>query len=110
MKKVQLNIGLENNPYSFDEVKIRVNVYLSFGNYEARQAVGEYEGNEERTFVASLDNYFNREEDILNTIKSLTEYFTQDCIAVKIDGKGYLVYNPSFEGDRLEFDDKYFIV
>jgi hypothetical protein len=109
MKKIQLNIGLENNPYSFDEVKIRVNVYLSFGNYEARQEVGEYDGNEERTFVASLDSSDSVKE-ILQFIEHFTEYFTQDCIAVKIDGKGYLVYNPSFEGDRLEFDDKYFIV
>ena len=108
MKKVQLNIGLENNPYSFDEVSGYVKWMLSFGSYEARQEVGEYEGNEERTFVASLGSSDSVEE-ILQFIEHFTEKFTQDCIAVKIDGKGYLVYNPSFKGDRLEFDDKYFI-
>jgi len=109
MKKVQLNIGLENNPYSFDDVSEDVKWMLSFGSYEARQEVGEYEGNKERTFVASLDSV-DFIKDILQFIEYLTTIYTQDCIAVKIDGKGYLVYNPSFEGDRLEFDDKYFIV
>lgn len=106
MKKVQLNIGMENNPSGFNEVLLNV---IGFGFlFSYREAIGEYDGNEEKTFVAVIRTR-KHESQILEFVIFLTEKFTQECIAVKIDGKGYLVYNPSFEGDRMEFDDKYFI-
>ena len=102
MKTVKLNIGLENNPFDFERVK------TLFNPLSARIEVGEYNGQVERTAVinALIDGSI---ETIFLLIDLLTIAFTQECIAVKIDDVGYLVYNPNFDGEKFEFDNQYFI-
>ena len=107
MNTVKLNIGLENNPYTYQKVDAFINWTYGIPRV-ARQQTGEYNGEPERTAVfltSSIDNV----ETILKTVETLTELFTQDCIAVKINDVGYLVYNPEYKGEKFEFSNEYFI-
>lgn len=106
MNTIKLNIGLENNPYEFADVLTFVNELATLNSF--RQESGEYNGEPERTFVASLYSK-HTEERILKQIELLTIAFTQDCIAVKINDVGYLVYNPEYKGEKFEFNNEYFI-
>lgn len=106
MNTIKLNIGLENNPYEFADVLTFVNELAILNSF--RQELGEYNGEPERTFVASLYSE-HAEERILKRIELLTIAFTQDCIAVKINDVGYLVYNPEYKGEKFEFNNEYFI-
>lgn len=102
MKIVKLNIGLENNPYDFESIQ-----WIFGASSTSRVQIGEYNGEPERTAVvlAKVENDF----DVLEYVAKMALSFTQECIAVKIDDVGYLVYNPNFEGEKLEFDNQYFI-
>lgn len=102
MKTVKLNIGLENNPYDFDFIQ-----WIFGTSSTSRVQIGEYNGEPERTAVVltKVENDF----DVLEHVAKMARLFTQECIAVKIDDVGYLVYNPNFEGEKFEFDQKYFI-
>ena len=106
MNTIKLNIGLENNPYEFADVLTFVNELATLHSF--RKEVGEYNGELERTFVSSLFSEYS-EERILKQIELLTIAFTQDCIAVKINDVGYLVYNPEYKGEKFEFNNEYFI-
>ena len=108
MNTIKLNIGLENNLYSFEEVHKIIPRYISYLNYTYRQQTGEYNGEPERTFVASFEHGAS-DKIILDIVEYLTTIFTQDCIAVKINDVGHLVYNPEYTGEKFEFNNEYFI-
>ena len=109
MNTIKLNIGLENNPKSFTEVSKNTNWMLCFGLFESREEVGEYEGKPERTAVIKLTNDVDSESTVIEFVEYLTTIFIQDCIAVKINDVGYLVYNPEYKGEKFEFNNEYFI-
>jgi hypothetical protein len=95
-----LNIGLNNNPFSFIEV---VSFFEDLGLTEFEKRLGEYTFNPEPTAVLVLDE--------LPCIETLCKFFTQECIAVvdESTGIGSLVYDTNFRGERYEFDWKYFL-
>lgn len=93
---VVLNIGLNGNPWSYEEVEnFMFNVYGA----QCKRAISEWEGNIEPTVVVKLDKI-----DV-SGIQCLCVLLKQDVIAAKFDGVGRLVYNPYFS----QFDDKFFI-
>ena len=107
MNTIKLNIGLENNPYSHREISSYLQLTCGI-EILSREEVGEYNGESERTLV-SLNHSHDDVEITLETVKLMTELFTQDCIAVKINDVGYLVYNPEYKGEKFEFNNEYFI-
>lgn len=108
MNTVKLNIGLENNPYTFFGVECTVRIHLEGMINESREEIGEYDGNPERTVVMDVTSPKGI-KSILKSIENLTIIFTQDCIAVKINDVGYLVYHPEYKGEKFEFNNEYFI-
>ena len=106
MKTVKLNIGLENNPFDFEQIIEQFSIFNKI--ISARIEVGEYNGEPERTAVIEVESGIDTNKSLSQT-EYLTKLFTQECIAVKIDDVGYLIYNPNFEGEKFEFDQKYFI-
>ena len=103
MKKVILNVGLGNNPYGFDVLRD----YFSDGKSAkvVDYAVGQWDGCEEPTCVVSIE----MDGDVREFVERLCGWTTQTAIAVKVDGVGDLVYEPSYQGERYTFDERYFI-
>ena len=100
----KLNIGLNNNPYSSEEVINKLNGVMGDIPITFSVEIGEYDGNDEPTVVVIYERYAS-----IDKLERLCEEMTQDYIAVKIDGVGRMVFNPGYNGKRFEFDDKYFI-
>lgn len=107
---VRLNIGLNNNPYG-KSIVVLTNELLGDLFLDIDSAFvhnGQWEGNDEPTLVITAlttDSF----EDFEKYVEQLTQHFTQQAIAFKYGGKGVLTYNPSFTGERYEFNDEYFI-
>lgn len=103
MSKVILNVGLNNNPYSFDVLSdyFREHKGAKVVEYE----VSEWDGCEEPTCVV----LFEMDGDVRQFVEKLCGWTTQTAIAVKVDGVADLVYEPSYEGERYVFDERYFI-
>lgn len=104
---VRLNIGLNNNPHSTEDILSAVALFLSIDSHSVQ--IGKWEGADEPTLV--ITGLTERSIDaITDIISALTVDLTQDAIAFKYGGKGVLQYNPNYSGDeRYEFSDEYFI-
>jgi hypothetical protein len=102
---ITINIGLNNNPLTLEEIAKLLNQFKLFGLTDYAEKLGEYVGAEEPTFVGEL------EVMTTNFAEALCEIMTQDCIAIyNHDWEvGELVYNPLYEGEKYEFDPKYFL-
>jgi len=104
---VRLNIGLNNNPYDAVDIVSLLN-FLKVEVDRADVVDGEYNGDCEPTLVVTaLTHHHPILFDAI--VESMTEDMTQECIAYKIGGKGVLKYTPSFDGERYEFDERYFL-
>ena len=104
---VRLNIGLNNNPHSTEDILGVLKVFLSVDSHSVQ--VGRWEGADEPTLVvtALTERGF---DNIKAFVAELTLHLTQDAIAFKYGGQGVLEYNPNYEGDeRYEFNEEYFI-
>jgi hypothetical protein len=100
-----INIGLNNNPLTLEEIAKLINQCKVFGLTKYAEKLGEYDGADEPTFVGELDVMTS------NFAEAFCEIMTQDCIAFYNHDTevGELVYNPLYEGDKYEFDPKYFL-
>jgi hypothetical protein len=107
MKQVIFNIGLNNNTKnSYGVITSILNSQVGLSKWKVED--GEYVNSIEPTVVAYGHTELGTEQ-ILEEVEKMCVFMTQECIAVMIDGVGYLVYDPSFEGDRYEFDKQYFL-
>jgi len=95
-----LNIGLNNNPFTFLET-VAFFEFSGLTKFEFR--IGKYVENREPTAVLQLSE--------LPDIEFLCQFFTQECIAIldESTGIGSLIYRPDFKGDRYSFDFEYFL-
>lgn len=117
---VTLNIGLNNNPFTAQEIAQDFQeLYTNRGAIvETFEALGEYVENPEPTLVIKISTdlasfiYWKAE------VKEFTIIYTQECIPVQVehtDTNGFqttkqaLIFNPEYSGERYEFDPKYFI-
>ena len=107
--RIKMNIGLENNP--IDNIngiikKLQSDKRVRLGTTE--QVTGEYEGNPERTVVvdAKFDGTASQFRDY---IEKLNADLTQEAIGVQFNGRGSLIYDPKFKGDRYTFDPQFFV-
>lgn len=108
MNVFQLNIGLNNNPYTFELITKGL-VHAFEGEIVAtREHMGEWEGKPEPTLVAKIITAMD-EESAKILVGAMTLKFTQISIAMKFNEDGTLVYNPEFKGEQYTFNPEYFI-
>lgn len=108
MQTLQVNIGLNNNPFTAEEV---IN-YIA-GNKEYRlmayQIVdGEFNGNVEPTFVGLMEYKYSRQSKILQDFENIASVMTQSGIALVTDRMSVIAFNPSHDGENYKFDNQYF--
>ena len=63
---------------------------------------------EERVAVFSINVGDLKPEAINLLLISTAILLYQDAIAYKLNGEGYLVYNPAFEGELQDFNQEFF--
>jgi hypothetical protein len=108
MKTLQVNIGLNNNPYTSEDVIDRM---ASDKNYRlmAYQIVDmEYLGNIEPTFVGLFEYKYARQSKILTDFEDLASEMTQDSIAISTDKMDAMAFSPRYTGEPYKFDEKLF--
>ena len=106
MNKIEINIGLNNNPCTAQEnVMYLVSLYTSVKH---NVQLGEWDGADEPTIVIE---FYTKESinDVRNLLEVLTKILTQDAIAFRFNGVGELVFNEAYEGERYPFDQAYFL-
>ena len=106
MNKIEINIGLNNNPCTAQEnVMYLVSLYTSVKH---NVQLGEWDGSFKVTAVTEF--YTNESvNDVRNLLEVLTEILTQDAIAFRFNGVGELVFNENYTGERYPFDEAYFL-
>lgn len=106
MNKIEMNIGLNNNPFTAQEI---VSVFTSmYQSIKHNVQVGEWDGADEPTIV--MEFYSNEPvNDLRNLTEALTDTLTQDAIAFRYNGVGELVFNDNYTGERYPFDEAYFL-
>lgn len=126
MKYTTFNIGLNNNPFNYEEVvTILTNAIQRRGTkVQAQLREGLYCPDDETivfepTAVVRVLHNEEYQDDLWASMMSETfcASFTQECIPYRhIESKEgnvlvteELVYNRQFTGDKYDFDGKYFI-
>lgn len=107
MNTYKFNIGLNNNPFTFEQV--RDHVESQFGAYDIKEAKGKWEGADEPTIVFTIKAHSSTFAHIL--AEALCIRYTQTAIAF-VDmntGSGVLAYKPGWHGHMYDFDHDYFI-
>lgn len=107
---LELNIGLLRNTDKQENrvVGIYNNLKKDFGNHDYRIADGIGDWGEERTYVARIPLHSANIELINTILEYMCIDFQQDAIAYMINGVGYMVFNPSYTGERYKFNINYF--
>ena len=102
---IVFNLGLENNPFNADENR---HLLKTFGELVSSEIViSEYQGESERTLVAEISAPWFPIEQLIAGIRTLAIKTTQECIAVRIDGVGYVI--GSWEKYDMDFNADYFV-
>lgn len=110
MKRIALNIGTKGSPLGWIDMTRYVSISHGVVMRDFDKKTGEYNGQPEETALME----FNIDMDgieLQRYLELLCLAFQQECIAVYDydNSSGYLVYNPTFNGKRLEFDKSKFI-
>ena len=104
-KEVFLNIGLNNNPYSIERIK---QIFKDdFNCTKSKEVNSTYKNNIEPTLILKFNTY-KSSEYLIEYVLNLCDLFEQESIAIKIDNNGLMIYNNSFQGKKMKFDNKYF--
>jgi hypothetical protein len=117
---VTMNIGLNNNPFTAKEIAQKFqDLYTERGAIvETFEGLGEYVKNPEPTLVIKISTDIDIFYRWAVEVEFFTIIYTQECIPVRVDStdadgitirKQELIFNPEYEGERYEFDEKYFI-
>jgi hypothetical protein len=109
MNKLTLNIGLGNNPLSAEQITNHFKRNFENDILAFEEVVMEWDGNPEPTLVVEINSegYFLQEE-LGWLVNEMCHHYTQDAIAWELNGEGVLTYRSNYEGERYEFDRKYF--
>lgn len=111
MRKVILNIGLNNNPLSAAKIleKVRANFCLNYGDVvDVSVKDSFYLGEIEPTLILDFSSPYKL-STLIDKIEQLASVLTQDCIGANIDGNGILIYRIDYKGTRLPFDNNFFL-
>jgi len=115
---VTMNVGRKLGEYGLlDDQHVRSTIAWGpiYASQSFRESVGEWEGADEPTIIASGRTTLGR-NDLIASIEELADTLGQEAIAVEIDGVGSLVWgdSPRDAWDRngkvrYNFDPAYFI-
>jgi hypothetical protein len=108
MKTLQINIGLNNNTMTAEEV---IDYIASNKEYRlmAYQIVdAEFNGQVEPTFVGLLEYNYSRQSKILSDFENIASVMTQESIALVTDRMSVIAFNPAYDGEGYQFDSQYF--
>lgn len=109
MKTVlEFNIGLGNNPMDFDAIIRHFDLNPEMGAWFFGQGESTYEGKPETTVHIIAHNTL-KYSYILQRVEHLCTLMEQQCIAIKINGQGILVYNPKAQYPLASFDAAYWL-
>lgn len=109
MKKFTLNLGLKSGRTNKN---ISPDSYLTYLKnlgakiIDSAQKLGEYDGTEEPTLVASIEF----DGDISKAITDVCNTFSQECIPSfnESEKTGQMHFNSAYKGERFAFDSQYF--
>jgi hypothetical protein len=110
MRRVTINIGLNNNTMTFNQALESLN---NLEGYEvisvpSKAVIGQYVGQDEPTIVIELMTSLSNGQ-ILVDFENLAELMNQECIAVSTDGMDILAFSKTYEGEKYNFDLQYFL-
>ena len=108
MNKIEINIGLNNNPSTVEEIIRDLNSSFEGSEVKTQVQTGEWDGGDEPTLVVELFSDINKLE-LREFVEFYTIFLTQEAIPFRFNGVGELVFNESYEGERYPFDEKYFL-
>lgn len=106
MRTIQINLGLNNNPYSAEQV---IGMFARSEKYRLMAYTIEdmtYEGHVEPTFVAMFEVMTS--ECITDTVRTWSILFQQECIALSTDTFETLVYADRDSNKPYTFDKSMF--
>jgi hypothetical protein len=110
--EIQLNIGLGNNPFAYEQASVMVQAILSASggtDIKSRKDDGVYNGEHEENIVISFDwtgDWF----PLKSKIQAIANIMEQECIAVYIPemADGLLCFQHGWEGEKYNFNLKFF--
>lgn len=108
MKTLQINLGLNNNPMTAEEV---INYFATLTEYRLMAHYikdKEFNGNVEPTFVAMLEYKYVRQSKVLIDAEAWCSLFTQESIAISTDFMEVLAFNVNYKGDAYKFNTNLF--
>jgi len=111
MNKLTLNIGLNNNPLSAEQIINHFKRNAGADILAFEEVVMEWGGEPEPTLVIEVnkeDESFNDKVLLELFIQELCYIYEQDAIAWELNGEGVLTYRSNYDGERGEFDVNYF--
>jgi hypothetical protein len=107
---LELNIGLlRNTDKRPNDVSYITSVIKEdFGNHDFRLVSANGNWGEEVTYVASVPLLSSSVGLIDTILRYMCVEFNQDAIAYMLNGKGKMVFNPNYMGEKFEFNINYF--
>lgn len=117
MNYLEINVGLnvgsiEPSNQSYNTIE-ELSKMFNFGVHDFRIDTGEWWTKEEgevveRTLVVGVDGGKLTSLSISLILTNIAIILNQDAIAFRLNGEGYMVYNPKFEGVKVEFKEEFF--
>ena len=108
MKTLQINLGLNNNPMTAEQV---INYFATLTEYRLMAYVIKdktFMGEVEPTFVALLEHKYTRDSKILSDAENWCSYFTQESIALVTEKMEVLAFNVKYIGEGYKFESNLF--
>jgi hypothetical protein len=108
MKTLQINLGLNNNPMTEDQV---IEYFASQNEYRLMAYIIKdktFFGETEPTFVALMEYKYSRQSKVLTDVENWCSLFNQESIALVTDKMEVLAFNPSYDGEGYLFDKELF--
>ncbi len=107
IKNIVVNVGLNNSPADhFGTLQLLDKYIYSGGYWISSQRTGIYKGQPEPTTITQGETKLNQLQ-VHEALKYLCKVLTQNCIAYKFEGTGYIAQPDSYTG--IAFNNKYFL-
>ena len=110
--EIQLNIGLGNNPFTYEKASVIAQEILTAAGcsaIESRKDDGVYVHQEEDNVVMRFE-FTDEFEWLQRKVKAIANIMNQECIAMYVpymEG-GMLLFQHEWSGEKYPFDIKYF--
>lgn len=108
--KLELNIGLENNPKTVREILEHIKYSSLFidNDFRARVDFSEYKNEIEQTFI--IEGLTSKGlVYCVDMVQRFCSLLNQQCIAAKVDNNELLIYAIGYKGEKQKFNNNYFI-